>query len=163
MCHHKINPKAQKYQPTLEMVDILLTMARIMRDDPKKRGYVLMVERPEKASLKKDEKWRIATNVGIKQNHKMRLLGLISYVGPDGPCGGSSKRIQAAYTITQKGEWLLMGISVGPWQIHVKNKRIVKMAEDEQTKGNLQDIRDYSYDEYKEQMEDVRAYLKLPR
>ena len=160
MCHRKINPKAQKYQPTLEMCDILHKMAHIMREDPKGRKYVLMIEHPERL---KGDKIDIGMSMGIKQNHKMRLLGLISYVSPEGtPCDGASKHIRGAYTITQRGRDLLLGLPISPWQIHVRNKRIVKMLEDENTRGSISDVRNFSHDEWREKLETIDTFLKLP-
>jgi hypothetical protein len=141
------------------MVDILFEMARIVRDDPKGRKYVLMVEHPER--LKGDRRL-IGTALGIKQNHKMRQLGLISYVGVDGACDGASKRIQAAYCITQKGMDLLVGLPITPWQIHVKNKRIVNMQEDQNTTGSIRDVKAFSYEQWKEQALNAKLFLRLP-
>jgi hypothetical protein len=160
LCERKVNTKAQKYQPTREMVDILFLMHRVMSEDPKQRGYVRMVERPERA---RDDERTICTANGIKQNHKMRMLDLISYVDVNHkPCLAGAKRILGGYTLTQRGKELLMGLPITPWQIHVKNKKAVLLDEDRQTSGSITDVKDLTYDEWVEMAKVAKVPLKIP-
>ena len=159
-CNRKFNRKCQKYQPTAEMVEILFEMVRVTQSDPKGRKYVRMVETPSK--LSPNERF-IATSIGIKQNHKMRLLGLVDYVDKNGnPCPSTTPHMKGCYMITQKGWDLLKGLPITPWQIHVQNKRVIMMDEDKTTVGSIADVRDFSYDEWVERGKAVGLPLELP-
>jgi len=158
LCERKLHKNSQKYQPTREMVDIMFEMAKLMRNDPQQRNYVKMVERPEKLNV--DERI-IGTSTGIKQNHKMRLLGLISCVDTDGlPCERTTKHLLGTYTITERGWEFLKGVPISPWQIHVKGSKVVLLDEDKQTSGSIGDVHDFSYEEWKACLETIA--LKVP-
>lgn len=160
VCEHKFHSKAQKYQPTRQMIEIMFEMARIMNADPKQRKYVKMVERPE--LLSPDERL-IGMTAGIKQNHKMRLMNLISYVDVTGGlCSRSSPHVRAAYTITPRGWQLLQGLPITPWQIHIQNSKAVLLDEDKGTVGSITDVRDFTYDEWVERGKAIGLPLKLP-
>ncbi|MEN6550184.1 MAG: hypothetical protein ABFE07_29420 [Armatimonadia bacterium] len=162
LCGKKTATRIQHYRPTRDMVEIMFEMVRIMNRDPQGRGYVRMMEHPEHL---KDEDRILGTASGTKQNHKMTKLGLISYVGHDGkPYDGSSKRILGAYCLTQKGLDLLNGRTISPWDVHLKNGVVVMLAEDEHTSGNINDVKNLSYDEWKQMARETGVeHLLIPK
>ena len=160
VCERKFHRNAQKYQPTRQMVEVMFEMARVMNNDPRQRKYVKMVERPELLPL--DERI-IGMTAGIKQNHKMRLMNLISFIDSKGNlCSRSTPHVLAAYTITQRGWDLLNGLPITPWQIHVQNSKVVLLDEDKGTVGSITDVRDFTYDEWIERGRAIGLPLKIP-
>ena len=146
VCGKKTSNRVCHYRPSWDMVTILFHILRITQKDPQSRGYVLMVEHPEHQDL--DDRI-ISTDVGIKQNHKMRQLGLLRAVGHDGGAlKPSSPRMRGAYMITRKGMMLLQGKTVSPWEVHIKNNRVIMMSLDEKTSGNIRDVKKMSYEDY---------------
>ena len=142
------------------MVEILFEMVRVMNSDPNNRKYVKMVENLKKLS---DKERLIGTSIGIKQNHKMRLLGLISYVDKNGnQCPSTTPHVRAGYTITQRGWDLLKGLPISPFCVRVQNKKVVLTNEDKNTVGSISDVRDFSYDEWVERGRAVGLPLRLP-